>query len=710
MPKSGEYNTEAEGALRGSNTVCVAAAGFALVACVLAVWVRAHHSRVVLFENWDARVYTGMASGLDAALHRSIGEGWAFLRASLRSTHNALYAVPIVAGYRFLGDSWESYEILVAVLYALPACCVVGLLGSAIAARRRGQALLLVLTMALTLPTVWESILSYYPDVAALVALGGLMWMGWSGREKLEVKALAGMAFCGAWAVLLRRHFAFPVLSAYLAIGLTHAFATHAATVSVAPVRRLAEAGLRLGASAVAGLGLMFLVAPRYSSQFFGNYSALYEGWRHPLGELALRFLGESGLGTTALALAGLWLAEWRGLAQRGASLFMGVFAVGWCILWWFGSGQAGLQYDLHVFPLIQAVGLGLGAVALLESARKTQRALGGGVALVATVRFLLAPWEPPSSNAVRYAIGPNLAPNRTHAYDVDSYRSLIQMLRSLAPPGKAIYVAAGSHLLSDAILKSVEEYFPVPGRPRLTFLEAAQVDSRDALPIADLTRADVIVSATPVQYHLAPQNQRLVGTVVRMMSDDQPFASAFGLRGTVEFLSGFRADVYVRKRATDFREAVQLLDAMLEEMKTPPGGQGPWALVSSAAEHSGGQLSPTSCWLSVEPLGDASPRLVSVKRYSGRPLVEAKLRVSRCPGGVAKIACVHRDGSETNVGAFVVPATGPDQYASFRTEARPVEDCRLSLTVDGSSPDGPACEIYFRALSVEAGENQTRP
>ena len=710
MSRSAENNTGAGGALRGWDAVFVAAAGFALAACVLAVWVRAHHSRVVLFENWDARVYTGMASGLDTALHKSIGEGWAFLRTSLRSTHNALYAVPIVAGYRLIGESWESYEILVAVLYALPACCVVGLLGSAMAARRRGQALLLVLTMALTLPSLWASVLSYYPDVAALVALGGLLWMGWNGRERLEVKALAGMAFCGAWAVLLRRHFAFPVLSAYLAVGLTHAFAMHAAPVSMVQLRRLAGAGLRLGASAIAGLGLMFLVAPRYSSQFFGNYSALYEGWRHPLGELALRFLGDSGLGTTALAFAGLWLAEWRGLAQPGASLFLGVFAAGWCFLWWFGSGQAGLQYDLHVFPLIQAVGLGLGAVALLESARRTRRALGGGAVLLATVRFLLAPWEGPSSDAVRYAIGPNLAPNRTHAYDVDSYRSLVQMLRSLAPPGKAIYVAAGSHLLSDAILKSVEEYFPAPGRPRLTFLEAAQVDSRDALPIADLTRADVIVSATPVQYHLAPQNQRLVGTVVEMMSDGQPFASAFGLSGTVEFRSGFRADVFVRKRATDFQEAVQLLDSMLEEMKTPPGGQGPWALVSRAVEHSGGQLSPTSCWLSVEPLGGAAPRLVSVKRYSGRPVVEAKLRVSRCPGGVAKIGCVHRDGGETSVAAFVVPPTGPDQYASFRTEAGPVEDCRLSLTVDSSSPDGPACGVYFRALSLEAGENQASP
>lgn len=693
---------------RGLRLAGGAAIGVVL-ACVIAVWVRAHHAREVHLEGWDARVYVGLARALDEAFRRSAAEGWRALGDTLRSTHNGLYALPLVAGFRVLGASWESYKLLVALLYALPACAVLAGLAGAMATRRRRRAAVLSGAFALTLPALWSSVLACYPDVAALAALAGLLWVGWAARARLPPGALAAMAACAAAAVLLRRHFVFPVAAAYLAVALAHLAAPPPRAAARARLAHLGLGAVRLAASGGAALGVAFLVAPRYTAQFFQGYVQLYEGWRQPPGVLTLRFLGESGLGTTLLALAGLALAEARGLAARGAGRFLCAFAAAWAVAWWFGSGQAGLQYNLHVFPALQAVGLGLGAAALLELPRALPRLAAGAALLAASVRFLLAPWASGAGGAAQLAFGLDLAPARDHAPDLDAYRALIETLRAAAPPGKRIYVAAGSVRLSDAVLRSADELFPPEGA-RLEFLEAAQVDSRDALPVADLVRADVVVVGLPAQYHLAAEHQRLVGAVVRLMAEGRPFADAFRLERTVGFRGGLRADVYVRRRPTGVAEALALADGLLADLAARPGGQGPWVIVSPVARQASGATSPTSSWLSLEQERGAPARLVSLGRVTGHVQVEGDLRLSACPGLRASAGCLSPDGAETALRSSTLLPTPADRFAQLRADLGAVVDCRVFLSLEADPPGGPGCDVYFRTLALGAIERAARP
>jgi len=666
-------------------------------------WVVAHSAREASFPSWDQRVYYGLSTDLYDNFRISAWRGLENLISTFRSTHNALFALPMVLGYALLGPSWRTYQILVAVLYALPAGLALGKVGSELAARRRGTVFLSVSVFALTLPALWQSVLAYYPDVCALAALGGQVWFAWRGRERLDLKSLIGMAGCAALAVLLRRHFAFPALSVYAATGVMHCLVPSARGGLQDVARRLVRAFLRLGASALLGLGAMFAIAPLYARQFFLNYDALYEAWRRPSREMVLQFATDTGLGLTLLAVLGLWFARRRGLLQRGAAPFLGSVVLVWCVVWWSKSGETGLQYDLHVFPLVQAVGMGLGVTALVDTHRAPGQIAAGILVLGSVVRFLLAPWEPwlPPSQALWMA--PNLAPDRMMARDVEAYRSLVEALRAITPPENSIYVAASSIWLNEAILRSVDERYPSPDGVRLKLLDAVHVDTRDALPISGLVAAQVVVAATPEQYHLRPENQRVVGGVVRTMRGGRPYTRAFQLVRSVTFGAGFRADVYLRVRPTSLQEALQVADDILAEMGwSLPGDQSQWIIASPTAGQWAGMISPSHSWVRYFHYGRDPVHMIWWKLVDGHPRISARLRLSNCRAGRAHAECVggpSRGGAESE--SHPIASTKPGTYTTLDLDLGEVRDCRPSLVIGPAEADDEGCDLDFPELGL---------
>ena len=55
-----------------------------------------------------------------------------------------------------------------------------------------------------------------------------------------------------------------------------------------------------------------------------------------------------------------------------------------------------------------------------------------------------------------------------------------------------------------------------------------AEIDSRDGFPFNQLLRADVIVTAQPTQYHIDPNQQRVVGGVDDLFTNNREFARDF--------------------------------------------------------------------------------------------------------------------------------------------------------------------------------------
>ncbi|MEO6026621.1 MAG: hypothetical protein ABIR79_07125 [Candidatus Binatia bacterium] len=118
----------------------------------------------------------------------------------------------------------------------------------------------------------------------------------------------------------------------------------------------------------------------------------------------------------------------------------------------------------------------------------------------------------------------------------------------------------------------------------RLQILPCIHIDSRDEYPVEKLLWADVVLVARPAQYHLAPDRQRLVGSVVDAFTDGWPIAEDFRKRperlslvnGTIE------VDLYERVRPTSVTTAIRTLHRFAAALTTRPVGQRPWIAFTS--------------------------------------------------------------------------------------------------------------------------------
>jgi hypothetical protein len=693
-----------------STSCCAVVAVVALGAAIATAWVVVRHGHEVEFGNWDARVYFGMAANVSRELAISFGAAWKVVVASLKSTHNALFALPIAVGFRVFGESWRSYQLLVFLLYQLPASLLVGALAAALSTGRRLLVFCVTFGVVLTLPSMWRATILFYPDAAGLVPLVAMLLAYWRWRERLPVRALAGIAAGAAAAVLARRHFAFAVAAGFAAMAAVELAELARRAPHGQRVRTLAVRAAKLAGALAGAVLLLRLAAPGYLAQFFRNTSALYTAYRVPPAELAQDFASLVGAGTTLVALLGLAVAARSRRIPVAAAVYLGAYAVAWVGLWLAGAMYGGAQYVLHLFPLLQAVGIGLGAVALLEARRAWVRPLGLAIPVLLAARFLVAPWGGgDDAPAARIALGRALIPSRVHAPDADAYRRLVDLLRGVAAGGKEIYVAASSILMSEEILKSVDEESSPPGPRRLHFLKPAHVDTRDPIPVAGLLGADVVLVASPTQYHLAPGYQHLVDGVARLLSTGRPYRQAFERHPeTVSFsVRPYEVSLWVRKRPTTIAEALDAVSFLQKELEVAPVGQGPWLLLSLTGKQMSGVNADGSSWLYFEQLPSAGQRVtdvVSLEEHSGRLAVTGHVKNSGCTSASARAGTVDPRGAVAlGEPLDVSPGRTPDD-GRFRFELSPAAPRRLILRVERPEGNAQSCAVYFPDLTVEPG------
>jgi hypothetical protein len=92
---------------------------------------------------------------------------------------------------------------------------------------------------------------------------------------------------------------------------------------------------------------------------------------------------------------------------------------------------------------------------------------------------------------------------------DVDTLRLLTSELRGYSDEGSSIYMIASSSVINDDVIRKINLPDELQAVPSL--MAASQVDLRDGFSLGFL-QADYVVVADPVQYHLSPEDQRVVG------------------------------------------------------------------------------------------------------------------------------------------------------------------------------------------------------
>ena len=472
-----------------------------------------------------------------------------------------------------------AYIVTCALLYLLPCALAIGGLAASLSTPPSRSAFWMGVAVTVAIPAFWVPTLRGYPDAgaAALVAIAVLLYVRDPAFRAQWTAAGIGVAL--AVAVLFRRHYAYPALSLLVVIGASGAWSLvvrRSAAPALAWWRGLSPemSGALRTSLWCAGCALL-LGAPFVLHATSTDYMTLYASYMVPPREILGWIIEAFGWLGCALAALGYLLAwRWRTIDRKRVALVLCIYVLT-LLVWIFRVRQIGPHYVLHFVPLVA-----LGQFALVRTV--AQRLSGPGRVTFATAALVLA-----GLNLVD-----GLAPARTlpspldgtrwfasshpplHWSDYDEVTRLVKDLRRIASPSQPIYVASSRRLRSSTLLSAdrmLEDPFRVVGdvrkvqrRNRLNVPHSPHVDSRDDNPTGLLMRVAYVVVATPPQYQLAPEQQRVVRAGVEAFSPGWELASDFEvLPGSYTLETGARVRVYRRVRPSTLGVALRTFARM---------------------------------------------------------------------------------------------------------------------------------------------------
>jgi hypothetical protein len=525
-----------------------------------------HNAAVDTALELRARLATGVHAvlGLASLVRRSTGWDYSLLPAVLPA--------PIMLA---LHGGRVAYIVTCAVLYLMPFVLLLGATAALLAPDRRREAFWTAVAVAAALPALWLPTLRGYPDAGAAALVTGALAVFLGDMQFRRRRTAAAIGVLLAVAILFRRHFAYPALSLFVVIG---------ACGLLSAVERLRGGGRDRSAARAAAADvlapattalwcagtLLLLGRPFVSRALSTNYTELYASYMRSPPVIAGWLFDHFGWAAWILTIAG-YVAAWRSrvLDRRRLGVVLGtlLLTLG---LWTFRVRQIGAHYALHVVPLVA-----LGQFALAWTVGRRMR--GVSRALLVTGAICYAAVNAARGLAPVGAVPPPLESTRWLAASTPPLRwadygemlRLVHDLRRVAGRSDPVYVAASGDLRAST-LRSADRMLDDPFRrgararelqwgSRLYVPHTPHVDSRDDNPTGALLRAHYVVVATPVQYHLDPDEQRSVRAAVEAFTTSWPLADDFEiLPGSYTLADGARVSVYRRTRPSAERVALE--------------------------------------------------------------------------------------------------------------------------------------------------------
>ena len=150
--------------------------------------------------------------------------------------------------------------------------------------------------------------------------------------------------------------------------------------------------------------------------------------------------------------------------------------------------------------------------------------------------------------------------------FDINEIERMLSILTGLLTnPNDRAYVLASSNILNSSILGSaylsVNRYQDIATK----VLTTRDVDKRDGFPQTLLT-AKYVVVAYPIQYHLRPEDQRVVGIPAESILTERNIGTSF-VRLPYEFNLDNGVRTYIYRNTRSFKESD--LDALSERFKS---------------------------------------------------------------------------------------------------------------------------------------------
>jgi hypothetical protein len=543
-------------------------------------------SRERIFYYWDYWAYQSMTQQVAAYWQVSPLLMVVKVLLSLGQEYNYLFTLPLISFSRWLSLDRLGYVLRLTLVYQLPYVLVTGMVASELVKTRRRRMFWLGAWIAALTPMAWAPTLRGYPDVAAglMVALAIAIYLWDMELSRWWQWASIGLAL--SLAMLLRRHFVYDIATIFLALvlgKLVTLWVNRRRGMSfswqeITPVAKAVAYTVIATLLWIALLGTPFLI--RLLTK---DYSDLYTSYTTSSLNTLLAYLNFYGWQTWLAACLGLALAvALRTLFDQPSAIFLAVFAAVSLLVWAVYIRISATHYTLHM-SIYVVCGLASLAWLILSLDHSRKRSLlvvlFGGWLVFNAVQGL----TPVGKNfPVQAGFSKNYSP--LFRGDYDQVADLVRYLRQRAAGDQTIYVAASSVQLNDDLLKNAERQ--LFKKPRLSFLSAPQVDSRDYYPLEPLLLADWVIVATPFQYHLHdPAEQKVVESVVSIFEQNWDLAEDFKIQtGLWQLEPAITVRIYQRSRPTTVETAVKTYSQLAEFIGRRPAGQADWITLSPGA------------------------------------------------------------------------------------------------------------------------------
>jgi hypothetical protein len=540
----------------------------------------AYISQEQYFYFWDYAHYSDRVSQLAAKLQASPWKALECFVDYLGDDYTQIPSLPLLPFALLFGNSRLVFILSLALVYVVSFSLSLGAITTQIITASPRLVFWSTAYLSILIPATWSAILRGYPDLggASIMALAILLY--WKDPQLKQRKQMIQIAGALALAVWFRRPFVYGVRAFLIALSVEILFNYIA---NLKQDRKLAFQELKSSFFQILKIGVWFIIfSPVLVFKvLFVNYSTLYASYELSVQEGLQFYAGEFGWLTCALALLGYGVGLLIQNPQYQKLRFLFVLGSLAITQWLLLAKQNGSHYTTHFISFI-VIGLILLAFITKNALRAKPKTwivfFISGICLTVFNLFSGLTVVGNKINVFRDLFPTTKSP--LYRTDYEEFVRLVSFLRKNVSEGQNIYVAASSETLtSDAIVAGDRQYH----QRDLNILRTSNIDSRDVYPLNALMKAHFIVVASPTQYHIRPEEQRVVKAVVDIFQQHGAFSKDFQ-QLPMEFAleNGVQVKIYRRIRATPLPTVLITLQQMRDKVERQPGREPYWLSLQS--------------------------------------------------------------------------------------------------------------------------------
>lgn len=500
---------------------------------------------------------------------------------STRHTEYSLLAPFILApAGLFFGTSRLLYIFSVTNIFAVPAVFLLATLTAKIYGlnlKKAVEPIAVVLLAAFFIPQFWLPILYGYYDVSGLVVTSIIFLILFSKKlEEQDWRRLMLIGFFLVVLVFLRRWYVYWVVSFFAANLFVFFFDNENYHLKI-----FWRYFRNLGLIGITALVLIFAAAEPVIKQILTpNYADMYSAYRQAYGDttsvvsIFKQLFFSYGLIFSLTAAAGFGCMIYN-KKTRAIGLFLFIQTFISIVL--FTRIQFFDRHHHYLFLGNLIVFIGGLVFAQFEKikGRLFRMLFLGSIVILFAVNFA-ASFNPKFSAAFQSSFSflfasTDLRPLERN--DLEQIHSMVSYMQGLPlDPGDKIYVLASSLILNGDIVKfscerKENSLFNVCDRVITSF----DIDKRDGFP-NQLFTARYVVIGYPIQYHIPPDGQRVIGIPAELISQKQGFGRAYDLLpGDFTLGNNVKVKIYEKVRpiqTSDLQSLQDMFSSLYPEYK----------------------------------------------------------------------------------------------------------------------------------------------